>query len=93
MRLTFDTVIPVIGGTMAEAKPSEKARSSFDRAKTHARMAHSESTSLKGAEQMFRSHLAVSVYELAEGLESLTVGVRATYILLEEVKRMLEQRR
>ncbi len=42
---------------------------------------------------MFRSHLAVSVHDLAEGLESLTVGVRATYILLEEVKRLLEQRR
>ena len=78
---------------MAEVRPTDSARGSFGRAKMNARMAHRESTQLKGAEQMYRSHLAVSVYDLAEGLESLTTGLRATYILLEEVKRLLEQRR
>jgi hypothetical protein len=37
--------------------------------------------------------MAVALYELGDGLENLTTGIRATYILLEEVKRMLEQRR
>ena len=78
---------------MAEPRPTESARSSFGRAKTNSRMAHTESTKLKGAEQMYRSHLAISVHDFAEGLESLTTGIRATYILLEEVKRLLEQRR
>ena len=78
---------------MSEARPTESARASFGRAKTNARMAHGESTKLKGADQMYRSHLAISVYDLAEGMESLTTGLRATYLLLEEVKRLLEQKR
>jgi hypothetical protein len=78
---------------MAEQRPTEKAGNNFGRVKTHSRMAHSESTKLKGAEQMYRSNLAVAMYELGEGLENLTTGIRATYILLEDVKRMLEQRR
>lgn len=78
---------------MAEPRPTEKAASSFGRAKLNARMAHSESTKLKGAEQMYRSHMAISLHDLSEGLENLTTGIRATYILLDEVKRLLEQRR
>lgn len=77
---------------MSEKRPTEKAVANFSRAKAHSRMAHTESTNLKGPEQMFRSHLAVSVYELNEGLENLTTGIRATYMLLEEVKRLLERR-
>jgi hypothetical protein len=78
---------------MAEQRPTEKAGNNFERVKSHSRMAQIESTKLKGAEQMFRSNLAVAIYELGEGLENLTTGIRATYILLEEMKRMLEQRR
>ncbi|MEQ1763233.1 MAG: hypothetical protein ABL984_08825 [Pyrinomonadaceae bacterium] len=78
---------------MAEQRPTEKAVNNFGRVKTHSRMAHSDSTQLKGAEQMYRSNMAVALYELGEGMENLTTGIRATYILLEEVKRMLEQRR
>jgi len=78
---------------MAEPRPTEKATNNFGRVKSHSRLAHSESTSLKGQEQMYRSNIAVALYELGDGLENLTTGIRATYILLEEVKRMLEQRR
>jgi hypothetical protein len=34
-------------------------------------------------------HLASAVRSLAKGLEHLTVGLRATYILLDEVNRKL----
>lgn len=78
---------------MAEPRPTEKAARAFGRVKTHSRLAHTESTKLKGVEQMYRSNVAVSIHDLGEGLENLTTGLRATYILLEEVKRMLEQRR
>ncbi|HQU92640.1 MAG TPA: hypothetical protein PLK77_10110 [Pyrinomonadaceae bacterium] len=78
---------------MAEPRPTEKATGNFGRVKTHSRMAHSESTNLKDPEQMYRSNMAVVLYELGDGLENLTTGIRATYILLEEVKRLLEQRR
>ena len=42
---------------------------------------------------MYTSNIAVEMYELGEGMEALTTGLRATYILLEDVKRLLEQRR
>jgi hypothetical protein len=77
---------------MSDKRPTEKAILNFARAKAHGRMAQNESTSLKGEEQMFRSHIAVSIQEMNEGLESLTTGIRATYLLLEEVKRLLERR-
>lgn len=78
---------------MAEPRPTEKATGNFGRVKTHSRMAHSESTKLQGQEQMYRSNMAVALYELGEGMENLTVGIRATYLLLEDVKRLLELRR
>ena len=78
---------------MGDQKPTDIARSSFGRVKTHSRLAHVESAKSTGGDAMYRSHIAVSINELGAGLEALTTGLRATYILLEDVKRMLEQRR
>lgn len=78
---------------MGEPRPTDIAKSAFGRVQTHSRMAHAEAVKLKGPEAMYRSHLAISLGELGQGLEAMTTGLRATYILLEEVKRLLEQRR
>ena len=78
---------------MGDQKPTDIARSSFGRVKTHSRLAHVESAKSVGSDAMYRSHIAVSINELGEGLEALTTGLRATYILLEDVKRLLEIRR
>lgn len=78
---------------MAEQRPTEKATHNFGRVKTHSAAAQGEATRLKGPEQMFRANVAVALYELGDGLENLTTGIRATYLLLEEVKRLLELRR
>jgi hypothetical protein len=37
--------------------------------------------------------LATGLGNMAQGLEKLSIGVRATYIELEEVKRLLQQQR
>ena len=78
---------------MGDQKPTDVARSSFGRVKTHSKLAHVESAKSSGSDAMYRSHMAISMYELGEGLEALTTGLRATYILLEEVKRTLDLRR
>ena len=79
---------------MADQRPTDKALSNFGRVKTHSRMAHVDGVRDKTSKEgTYQSHMAISLYELGDGLESLTTGLRATYILLEEVKRLLEQRR
>ena len=79
---------------MSEKRPTEKALGNFSRVKQHSRMGHSEGVRDKTSKEgQYQSHMAISIYELGEGLENLTTGIRATYLLLEEVKRMLEQRR
>jgi hypothetical protein len=37
--------------------------------------------------------MALALQQTAAGLRDLSVGVRATYVLLEEVKRLLQQQR
>lgn len=76
---------------MSEKKPTESARVHFGIAQTHSRMAHQIAAKDKGDEGMYRSNISVAIYELADGLNDLTTGIRATYILLEEVKRLLER--
>ena len=78
---------------MAEQRPTDQAKSSFGRAKSHGRLAHIEGSKNVGSDAMYKSHMALTVHDLAEGMEALTTGLRATYLLLEEVKRTLEQRR
>lgn len=76
---------------MSEKKPTESARMHFDIAKSHSRMAGQLGAKDKGDDGMYKSHAAISIYELSDGLADLTSGLRATYLLLEEVKRMLER--
>ena len=71
-------------------KPTEEARIHFGIAKTHSREAHVIAAKEK---DMFKANSAVALFEIADGLENLTTGIRATYILLEEVKNLLEQQR
>lgn len=78
---------------MGDQRPTDIAKNSFGRVKTHSNMAHSEAIKLKGLEAMYRSHTSVALGELGAGLEAMTTGLRATYLLLEEVKQLLEQRR
>jgi len=76
---------------MSEKKPTESARVHFGIAQTHSRMAHQISAKNSDNEGMYKSHVAIAINELADGLNDLTTGIRATYILLEEVKRLLER--
>ena len=76
---------------MSEKKPTEQARFHFESAKTHGMMAHQLSAKEQGNEAMYKSHTVISLQEIASGLDSLATALRATYILLEEVKRLLEQ--
>jgi len=67
---------------MAE-KPTEKANTKFEIAKNTARnfnLAHPHHD---------LNFLCMSVGDLAEGLQHMNTGIRATYILLEEVKALL----
>jgi hypothetical protein len=52
-------------------------------------MAHQIGAKDKGDEGMYKSHMAIATYELADGMADLATGIRATYILLDEVKRLL----
>jgi len=45
-----------------------------------------------GSVEMGNRYLSAAVRELAEGLQHLSVGLRATYILLEEVKNGSQRR-
>lgn len=78
---------------MSEKKPTEEAIVHFGIAKTHSRLAHQIATKDKGDSAMYNSNLVISLYEIADGMASLATGLRATYILLDEVKRLLEQQR
>ena len=40
-------------------------------------------------EVMYKTMVADSFYGIAQGLDAMATGMRATYILLEEVKRFL----
>ena len=75
---------------MSEKRPTDSAKIHFGIAQTHSRMAHQIAAKDTGDDGMYKSHVAIAINELADGLNDLTTGIRATYILLEEVKRFLE---
>lgn len=77
---------------MSERKPTDEARSRFGMAQSQAKLAHQISMKEKGDTGMYKSHIAVSLYEVTTGLNAMATGLRATYILLEEIKRLLERR-
>lgn len=77
---------------MSDKKPTESAIMHFGIAKTHSRMAHQISAKNQGDDGNQRSHMAIAVYELADGMADLATGIRATYLVLDEVKRLLQSR-
>lgn len=77
---------------MSEKRPTDEARLQFGMASTQTKLAHQIAVKDKGNEGMYKSHVAVSLHQLAEGLNAMATGMRATYILLEEIKRLLERR-
>ena len=78
---------------MSDKKPTESARAHFGIAKTHSQMAHQVAAKHKGDDGMQQSHMAIAVYELADGMADLATGIRATYLLLDEVKNLLQRLR
>jgi hypothetical protein len=84
---------PTLRIFMSEKKPTEQARLHFGIAQQHSRLAHQISAKENNDVGMQKSHMAISLYEIAEGMSELATGIRATYILLDEVKKLLEQRR
>ena len=76
---------------MSEKKPTESAIMHFGIAKTHSRMAHQISAKSQGDDGTQKSHMAIATYELADGMADLATGIRATYLLLDEVKRLLSR--
>ncbi len=70
------------------ARPTEQASYKFSKAQRFADQAGGffTATHLKGNEDRGHGHLCAAVRELAEGMQHLSDGLRATYILLEQVK-------
>jgi hypothetical protein len=77
---------------MSEKKPTDQARFQFGMALTQTKLAHQISMKDKGNEGMYKSHIAISLQQIAEGLNAMATGMRATYIVLEDIKRLLEHR-
>ena len=77
---------------MGEKKPTESAIMHFGISKTHSQMASQLAAKDKGNDGMQKSHMAIATYELADGMADLATGIRATYLLLDEVKRLLQSR-
>ena len=78
---------------MAEKKPTEQARFHFGLAQQHARLAHQIAAKDVGNDGMQKSNISIALYEVAEGMSEQATGIRATYILLDEVKKLLQQGR
>jgi hypothetical protein len=78
---------------MSEKRPTDSAKIHFGIAQTHSRIAHQIAAKDQGDDGRYKSNVAVAINELSDGLNDLTIGLRATYILLEEVKRLLEQQK
>jgi hypothetical protein len=76
------------GGAKIMARPTQEASYKFKKAYGFADRAGAfyQVTHSTGNEEMGNRFLSAAVRELAQGLEHLSDGLRATYILLEEVK-------
>jgi hypothetical protein len=80
------------------ARPTVEAKFHFDRAKHFANEAGGHYTIHKGREPVTETELGDrtmtrALVELADGLGHLSDGIRATYILLDELKGLLQQKR
>ncbi|MEO8648017.1 MAG: hypothetical protein ABI539_02505 [Acidobacteriota bacterium] len=72
----------------ADMKPTEKARLRFQGAGTTSQLAR---TFAEEGGVIYRTMVADSLNGLALGLEEMATGIRATYILLDQIKRSLEK--
>ena len=70
-----------------DTKPSESASWHFDQARRAVEFTHIGSTD----QADYLKRLAISNHHMAGGLKDLSVALRATYILLEQVNRKLSQ--
>ena len=70
------------------ARPTQQANFNFKKAYDFADKAgaYYQVTHASGGEEMGNRYLSSAVRELASGLQHLSDGLRATYILLEEIK-------
>lgn len=76
------------------SKPTEMAKTRFDyanRAAKEAAAALDKKSATPADIQQSSYNQAAALAHVARGLGDLAVGVRATYILLEEIKGMLER--
>ena len=76
------------------ARPTEQANFKFKKAYDFADKAGGfyQVTRANGNEEMGNRYLSSAVRELASGLEHLSDGLRATYILLDEIKNGNQRR-
>lgn len=72
----------------AMARPTEQASFKFKKAYGFADKAGAfyQVTRANGSEEMGNRYLSAAVRELAEGLQHLSDGLRATYVLLDKIK-------
>ena len=77
------------------AKPTDEAKFHFSKAKRFADTASGHYMGMNGASvtpaEMGDRTLSAAVRELGDGLDHLATGLRATYLLLAEVKTLLER--
>lgn len=82
---------------MAE-RPTERAKKNFGYAGGSANQASHQikragPLSNDALDRLYEYNLAEAVSYLAQGSMAMADGLRATYVLLEEVRRLLEQQR
>jgi hypothetical protein len=70
------------------AKPTEEAASNYDMA---AQLASLAEQAAYGTTNRTGGMLAKAVYHMIKGLQHTNTGLRATYMLLEEIKKSLDR--
>ena len=72
-------------------RPTDRAHQNFLGAKTTSSMAVNESNSSNLS--MYDNLMAQPLGAIVDGLDDMATGMRATYILLEQIKDQLEKQR
>jgi len=78
------------------ARPTDEAIAFFDEAEKHITQAGLKLHNLKLSDtdrQLVDLEIARGLWTMAGGLSKLSTGLRATYILLEEVKAAIDKRK
>jgi hypothetical protein len=74
-------------------RPTESATAKFKQAMGETKRAVSASVQSPGHDGPYNVLLAQAVMMLAEGLSELSVGLRATYILIDQMERQQRLKR